>query len=296
MKCPKCGYHRKPRDQVFVPATECPACGIVYAKYTESEAAAASVPPTAAGPAKKPSPVHEASLRQARDRVEMRLRYRAGARLKDERRARTLERARLFTAEAMRRRQETQQGRNHPASSDDVPQPPPEVTMAAEPSHGEPPLRTPAPAEPPADLVETADVSGQEVVGTGDGDADRDEWAQDEDRSGVAAASPTRRAGRASLLTRLLPAVSWLILVAGVVGAILSWTTIGDVQAGAQADAVVRPDALPIALLLGFAYLATGVLGFAFFWVTSMISGQLTDIRRLLLARMLLSTTRDDDV
>lgn len=33
MKCPKCGYERKPED-TLVPHYECPACGIVYAKYT----------------------------------------------------------------------------------------------------------------------------------------------------------------------------------------------------------------------------------------------------------------------
>jgi hypothetical protein len=38
-----------------------------------------------------------------------------------------------------------------------------------------------------------------------------------------------------------------------------------------------------LGLLLGFAYLATGVLGFAFFWVSSMIGRQLKDIRRLLI-------------
>jgi hypothetical protein len=35
-------------------------------------------------------------------------------------------------------------------------------------------------------------------------------------------------------------------------------------------------------LLLGFAYLATGALGFAFFWVSSVINRHLKDIRQLL--------------
>jgi hypothetical protein len=83
--------------------------------------------------------------------------------------------------------------------------------------------------------------------------------------------------------TSLLPLVAWLILGAGVIGAILSWTTLGNVQAGMQTPAASASSTLPLGLLLGFAYLATGVLGFAFFWVSSLINLQLKDIRRLLL-------------
>jgi hypothetical protein len=81
----------------------------------------------------------------------------------------------------------------------------------------------------------------------------------------------------------MLPAVAWMILVAGIVGAVLSWTTMNDVQAGPDNTIAMANSNLPIALLLGFAYLATGVLGFAFFWVSSMINTQLKEIRRLLL-------------
>ena len=85
-------------------------------------------------------------------------------------------------------------------------------------------------------------------------------------------------------LMRLMPLVAWLILCAGVVGAILSWTTLSDVQANIQTAALPSAlSAMPMALLLGFAYLATGVLGFAFFWVSSLITRQLKDIRLLLL-------------
>ena len=80
-------------------------------------------------------------------------------------------------------------------------------------------------------------------------------------------------------LMRLLPTVAWLILVAGLVGAVLSWTTLNDVQANMDGPASIGSNAIPIALLLGFAYLATGVLGFAFFWVCSIVSGQLKDIQ-----------------
>jgi len=36
MKCPKCGYQHGPRE---LPATECPECGIIYAKYYQHLAA-----------------------------------------------------------------------------------------------------------------------------------------------------------------------------------------------------------------------------------------------------------------
>jgi hypothetical protein len=42
---------------------------------------------------------------------------------------------------------------------------------------------------------------------------------------------------------------------------------------------------LPLGLLLGFAYLATGALGFAFFWVSSAINRLLKDIRQILTLR-----------
>jgi hypothetical protein len=32
MKCPKCGYLRKLKDDVFVHTAECPSCGVIYAK------------------------------------------------------------------------------------------------------------------------------------------------------------------------------------------------------------------------------------------------------------------------
>ena len=81
---------------------------------------------------------------------------------------------------------------------------------------------------------------------------------------------------------RLMTAMAWLILVAGLVGAILSWTTVPKVQAGTLTGTASGAGGFPLGLLLGFAYLATGVLGFAFFWMSSLISGQLREIRRLL--------------
>jgi hypothetical protein len=84
-------------------------------------------------------------------------------------------------------------------------------------------------------------------------------------------------------LRRLLPIVAWLILFSGVVGAVLSWTTISSVEAGMNISHIDDTGPLPLGLLLGFAYLATGALGFAFFWVSFTINGQLKDIHQLLL-------------
>lgn len=100
----------------------------------------------------------------------------------------------------------------------------------------------------------------------------------------IAAASAAPKALHAgATLKRLLPIIAWLILFSGVIGAVLSWTTITDVEAGVNIPGTDGPNALPLGLLLGFAYLATGALGFAFFWVSSLISRQLKDIQRLLM-------------
>lgn len=94
-------------------------------------------------------------------------------------------------------------------------------------------------------------------------------------------------------LTRLLSMVAWMILGVGVIGAILSWTTLANAQPGVHTDVSALGNTLPIGLLIGFAYLATGVLGFAFFWVSSLISGQLKDIQRLLLIQSSLQADPD---
>ena len=88
-------------------------------------------------------------------------------------------------------------------------------------------------------------------------------------------------------LSRLLPLVAWLILIAGISGAILSWTTLTEAEANIPPHAIGVGHSMDVGLLLGFAYLVTGVLGFAFFWVSSLISRQLKDIRRLLLLQPL---------
>ena len=107
MKCPKCGYERQGRDDAFVPASECPACGIVYSKHEhvkDPNPASGLAPPSHL----RPSPVDAASLKKARERVEKRLRQRLESqRVQDERHTQTLQLAKRLTAEQIRlRRQE----------------------------------------------------------------------------------------------------------------------------------------------------------------------------------------------
>lgn len=96
---------------------------------------------------------------------------------------------------------------------------------------------------------------------------------------------PAPKKSRRNRLRHVWPVVAWIFLTVGVVGAVLSWSTIGKVEAavGHSFGSPGPGGALPLGLLLGFAYLATGVLGFAFFWVSSTIGRQLDDIRRLLM-------------
>lgn len=118
-------------------------------------------------------------------------------------------------------------------------------------------------------------------------DAVRQDTAQDTpiDPPPVQAAA---KKSRRSWLQRAWPVVAWIFLTVGMVGAILSWSTIGHVEAavGHSFGSPGSGSALPLGLLLGFAYLATGVLGFAFFWVSSTIGRQLKDIRRLLMMHL----------
>ena len=89
MKCPKCGYHRQTRDNAFTPTTECPACGVIYAKHDHPDSmpeTIGAVPP----PHLKPSPVDAVSLKKARDRVEKRLRQQLKSRTRDKRHEETL--------------------------------------------------------------------------------------------------------------------------------------------------------------------------------------------------------------
>lgn len=371
MNCPKCGYKRQARDDAFVPATECPSCGIVYAKHDSGQIAQTADAKAANPPYIRPSPVDPESLKKARDRVEKRLRNRSATRIKNESYTQTLEMARKLSAEEsdnsdlpIRRPPQAKSadmtitgdaGASCPIpekQADDaqllenkvaVPKPDdekpkikqatiaqaidkkkrdeqmtpkasadmaPEATGSkagkkADARHArktEKPAVKPKPKEKPTvpdddvkietvllSPVEKAIVDTSEETSLTDLPPTRhglDPAPEDTEfpPAFVAAKSmATRSAGLGPGLMRLLPAVAWLILLAGVVGAVLSWTTLSDVEAGVRIPVSGHTDTLPLGLLLGFAYLATGALGFAFFWVASMIGRQLKDIRRLLL-------------
>lgn len=391
MKCPKCGYSRQPSDNTFAPATECPACGVVYAKTTAEGTAS----PLAAGTVKRASPVNEETLKRARERVEMKLRKQLKSSVDDERRQQTLQRAKILATDGVRQRQEewkrkqvakkgepddltmseaairvkdptanldafkggalTMFGVIRPETtvpegedgdtdasglkiassvslSDSLANRPPGEDLAYD-THStdpaapdaSPPRRTAdhaaATKTEPANIKiasrkkkaakkEVRRIKEETAAVTDSADASPDE-PQDtphEDQIGGSApednvhvvdrkapVSPnddqpevpahiaqTAVARPGNGLFRLLPTVAWIILAAGLVGAVLSWTTLNNVQAGVEETAAVASGAIPIALLLGFAYLATGVLGFAFFWVCSMISGQLRHIQQTL--------------
>jgi hypothetical protein len=334
MKCPKCHYERQSKDNQYVPATECPACGIVYAKSGPASQSDGSRPVVSL--IKKPSPVDEISLKKARERVEMRLRKQLETKVRDERHAQTLERARMIASLEVEKKKTEKSARDEAgslaepvldlvdvdethrqvkamASSDQADQ-----TDSNDPAFMDSSIdvkdatnRQPVPETDPieADCAETASeestfVSGEETTSAQDNithldkpSSDQSESTSpgdvdDEDQQPVSDALTSRRtpiyprqqcvAGPVGF-GRLLPAVAWLILVAGIIGAVLSWTTLKEVQAGIHLATPPGLSSLPLGLLLGFAYLATGVLGFAFFWVSSLISRQLKDIRRLLL-------------
>jgi len=373
MNCPKCGYERQSRDDAFVPPGECPACGLVYAKHDatrESDDGTSRVQ----APNLRPSPVDALSLRKARERVEKRLREQQRKRVPDDRHAQTLELAKQFASEELRKRQEQRRQAREEAeesaiadsdgeSCAPVPGQEPAPLDQGAPDHQprdveaaadelittaedvmEPTADAAAPVEPveenapapadaedevaaeasredpepglddevetawpeasredpepgPDDKVETASSDADETAPDGetlpaaaslsvDPDAEIPASTDDLPATHVAAAamSPAPKTGPKAGLARLLPMVAWLILGAGVIGAFLSWTTINEVEAGARISMAEGMNGLPLGLLLGFAYLATGVLGFAFFWVSSLISNQLKDIHHLLLA------------
>ncbi len=349
MKCAKCGYRRQERDNDFVPPTECPACGVIYAKH-EHESPEYSRSGTAIASAElKPSPVDAESLKKARDRVEMRLRKKMEASVRDDRHAQTLKLARRFAQEEIRKRQaekkakRTEESIEPQSTQENRPVPDPTPEAAPQPMSSETaPIRSQAPpaaateSDPVANApfsmeierqesskAELSGIAGQEEEATAETTPDEpadgrmpssgykftddgssfqeadavnppdpeDSPAEAQETSAVsmaaipAAASAARRQGPTlgSGMVRLLSVVAWLFLCTGIIGAILSWTTIGDVEAGMRIPVPESLTALPLGLLLGFAYLATGALGFAFFWVSSIISRQLKDIRQLLM-------------
>ncbi len=388
MKCPKCGYERQPRDNVFVSPTECPACSVVYAKHDPDFIDKINEGHVSMSQLMKPSPVHESSLRQARERVEKKLRQQLGSRLGDDRHAKTLERARKLAVEGVKKRQ-AEWKRHHPEDDPEAPamdadssmdesaalvpsdeaQGGPEafakddehavsdleadeghadeallhtidaesksseavdidgstaasrhdstdeprtaeseVAMDALPSKSKenlsmPPATETEPPKPKSDpsmdlsatkaLEDEGDPNIVLSASATTDEAPAHDTTEDEDLAPHIIQSSTSirhrrvKGSQGRGLIRLLPVVAWMILCAGIVGAILSWVTMGDVEAAARPPMPQGLAVLPLGLLLGFAYLATGVLGFAFFWVASLISGQLREIRRLLITPLL---------
>jgi len=255
-------------------------------------------------PQLKPSPVDESSLRHALQRVEDRLRQQDVKRKKNEHHERTLKLAREFAARGVRQRQREWERQNRKKSSR---QPTPHEIQTKNPSPAVnsnssnqgatiKPLRDstkPQTSDTPNEGTKTGSrekkqsdtrQTSKKVIPLQEASAIPLPAAEEKSAPTLpieAIHSAPGTAPRKGLM-RLMPIVAWLILGAGLVGAVLSWTTISDVQANTFQMDAANYQTLPMGLLLGFAYLATGVLGFAFFWVSSLISNQLKEIRRLL--------------
>ena len=306
MKCPKCGYYRQTRDNAFTPTTECPACGVIYAKHDHPDSmpeTIGAVPP----PHLKPSPVDAVSLKKARDRVEKRLRQQLKSRTRDKRHEETLRLARRFAEKEVRKRREKWEQKRHVSTSQEQPEEAEtsisptvdqSIDLAQQPLDESRDTQNAAVLEAPTIQPSDAEeIAPEETI-------EADDYSQTDDLEAETDAKATdyaklvahRKASRRSVkgMMRLLPSIAWLILCTGVIGAVLSWTTISDVEAGVNIPVPSSVGSLPLGLLLGFAYLATGALGFAFFWVSSLISHQLRDIRRLLLIRPMSLLARAD--
>ncbi len=333
----------------------------------------------ASDPVLRPSPVDEESLKKARERVEKRLQGRLASQKRDSRHDQTLELARQFASEGVRKRQEqwkqqqaALQGSDDTQTDPSSESPTTEVGSTSEPEMPEKMIEAAEDNASAADMmaqqdcdptppdsdhkesylakalekkqksilsddmegdavdepVDTSDLSddmeedavggsadtseildmesesestsqaSRSVTSAEEGDAahcatvPEPEPVREEDQPGTSGAHTV--SGRGHLrkrwlwvpggnLARLQPLVAWLILVAGICGAVLSWTTLTNAEAGMQTRQMAVGNSMSLGLLLGFAYLVTGVLGFAFFWVSSLISHQLKDIQRLLL-------------
>lgn len=327
MKCTRCGYTRQKNDDNFVPANECPSCGIAYDKNPDGISNAFSTETDVSEPVLRPSPVDAESLKKARERVDKRLNERLAAQNRNSRHDQTLELARRLASEGVRKRQEQWKQQQMANQEEDTKQTAlsTESTTIPDSFESEPSATHDMNAEAEAD-TKTTETKGQqeELADAGANSAEildmeaesknaiekswvvpsRDKTA--ESPSGPVADSPPepddqpqteealalsgtdhqRRRWRwipGGGLSRLLPFVAWLILVAGISGAVLSWTTLTEAEAGMQTQQIEAGNSMNLGLLLGFAYLVTGVLGFAFFWVSSLMSRQLKEIRRLLL-------------
>lgn len=262
-------------------------------------------------PQLKPSPVDESSLRHALQRVEDRLRLQDQKRRKDEHHERTLKLAREFAARGIRQRQRDWERQNrkknqeHPADQHDIPDIHTAGTSLKTVSNESGKVAT---MEAPQAATKHAGIETQrpgkkqseigkivkKVIPLKETPAKQQLIEKQSSDSaqrptvpiGAIASAPGKAQSKG--LMRLMPIVAWLILGAGLIGAVLSWTTMSDVQANTFQMDAAGYNLLPMGLLLGFAYLATGVLGFAFFWVSSLIGNQLKEIRRLLFLQPLM--------
>jgi hypothetical protein len=319
MKCPKCGYERPP--EYTTPLTECAACGIVFAKFeAHGQAAAAAAAADSTVPEKpadkQPGPVDEQSVKQARAQVEPQLRKTSSPQQAEQDRNRTLQLAKQLAAEGVRRRREEWE-RNQRNSASAAPEPRQETAVTAAAVQEPPadpvkdreklkpvpsaprilPFKAPEPGFPkipPENVAPMTDTAPG--VPLNDPPARRQACEpplQDErPKSPIHPLTALKRAGR-SIHQRLGRPALWsvaafIVLAVGLIGAVLSWTTIDSVSADMRANTLTAGSP-PLALLLGFAYLAIGVLGFAFFWAASMVNGRFNEIRSLLLERQELS-------
>jgi hypothetical protein len=302
MKCPKCGFLPQPDHLPLAPATECPACGIVFAKF-EAQATAATED-TSDTPAKTSSPVDEKSLQEARSRVNMRLRKHASVEEEKEHRNRTLQLAKQLAAEGVRRRREEWERRKSTQTAAEQ-QPGAQALSLAQECEADPLIDSdaisdqgvleivpPATAEARLCFPDAVDETDSSMVDSLSNDLINEENNVSSEMIDLAkirpfprSADPARRVsvtgGRHVGRARLWSIAAFLVLGVGLIGAVLSWTTIDFAKSEMTAGAL-SGGSTPLALLLGFAYLTSGVLGFAFFWVASTINRRFKEIRSLL--------------
>lgn len=304
MKCTRCGYIRQKNDDFFIPANECPSCGMIY-KTNADNISGFAMDADGSDPPRRTSPVDAESLKKARQRVEKRLQERLlAAHKRNSHHAQTLELARQFASEGVRKRQEqwkqqqAAQQKGNDSSSDPSAENMTRANMTINAKEDATDVGTTfsevlnMEAEPEDTIQKSWLAPSQEKSATALSDADSesepdwDDSPQANDvliESGLGHQRKRWRWAPGGRLMRLLPLAAWLILVAGISGAFLSWTTLTEAAAGMQPRQMVFGNSIHLGLLLGFAYLVTGVLGFAFFWVSSLISRELKDIHQLLL-------------
>jgi hypothetical protein len=254
------------------------------------------------------------SLKKARQRVDKRLKERLAVQKGDSRHDQTLEMARQLAAEGVRKRQELWEQQQAALRESDLSNTKPSTQSAAPDANADIEEADTAAAnandaevdkndgsddtspipEMEAETIETAPESvpepaPEEEAAAPSGTAVESEPVPDEpprtnaSPAEIDAGHQHRLRSLGRRLSQLLPLVAWLILVAGISGATLSWWTLAEAGADMQVRQMMGGNSTNLGLLLGFAYLVTGVLGFAFFWVSSLINRQLKDIRRLLL-------------